>query len=269
MIETIEKPGEAGTGQLHSIDLQYADAQDVLGVIRQLLDIPPDKNSSPDGSVRIILEPSGKRLLVSGTKPEAVARVEDVVKALDVPDPNNPQKGRGVGIPKFESYPIVTADPDSALKVLQSVLVGSPDVRLALDPKTGSILAWGRPSDHAKIRETLQELQRDARRFDVIQLRTLDPQVAVAQITKLFAQDAGGAPKVDADPASRQLVIRGSESQIKQITGCWRRWGSFRPAKGRTAGRCGWSRFRRGQRRPLCSSSKSSGPRCAAIGSAW
>ena len=112
-----------------------------------------------------------------------------------------------------------------------------PDVRLALDPKTGNLVAWARPSEHATIKATLEELQRDARRFDVIQLRTLDPQVAVAAITKLFAADAGpGAPKVDADPASRQLLIRGSESQIKQIRSMLEQMGELSAGDGKDGG---------------------------------
>jgi type II secretory pathway component GspD/PulD (secretin) len=236
VIEAIENPGEAGSGQFYTIDLKFADAQEALSVLRQLFDIPLDKNAAPDASVRIILEPSGTRLLVSG-KPEAVARVQDVMKAIDVPDPSSPQKGRVVGTPQLESYPIATADPNSVLQVLQSVLAGAPDVRLAIDPKTGNLIALARPTEQAKIRAILEQLQRDARRFDVIQLRTLDPQMAVAAITKLFAQDAGpGAPKVDADPASRQLLVRGSESQIKQIRSMLEQMGELSAGDGKDGG---------------------------------
>ncbi|MEK6234033.1 MAG: hypothetical protein N2C14_04920, partial [Planctomycetales bacterium] len=94
-------------------------------------------------------------------------------------------------------------------------------VRLALDEKTGNIVALARPSEHATIRATLQEMQQGGREFEVIQLRRLDPQYVVLSINKLFGITGEGdnptAPKVDADPTSRQLLIRASKVQIEQI----------------------------------------------------
>jgi len=63
-------------------------------------------------------------------------------------------------------------------------------------------------------------MQRDAQRVEVIYLRTNDPQLAVLSINKLFGGGAEGsstAPKVDADPTTRQLLVRGNEAQIEQI----------------------------------------------------
>jgi type II secretory pathway component GspD/PulD (secretin) len=69
------------------------------------------------------------------------------------------------------------------------------------------------------------ESDRQGPQVEVIRLSRVDPQLAVASINKLFSsppdvKPAAGtqaAPQVDADPASRQLMIRGTEAQIAQI----------------------------------------------------
>jgi type II secretory pathway component GspD/PulD (secretin) len=64
-------------------------------------------------------------------------------------------------------------------------------------------------------------MQKDPRQVEVIKLRKLDPSVAVLAINKMFGGGEEGAstsgPKVDADPTSLQLIIRGSQSQVEQI----------------------------------------------------
>ncbi len=73
MLARVEGPEGAGSGGLQTFDLKYARAEDVLPILRQLLDIPADKTSSADGSIRIATEAGTGRLLVSG-RPERVSR---------------------------------------------------------------------------------------------------------------------------------------------------------------------------------------------------
>ena len=57
---------------------------DVLAVLRQMLDIPDDKYVTADGSLRIGIDPRGGRLLfISGTQPEKIARAAEIIKVLD------------------------------------------------------------------------------------------------------------------------------------------------------------------------------------------
>src|SRR5690606_35570395 len=87
--------------------------------------------------------------------------------------------------------------------------------------KTGHLVALARPSQHATIRATLEQLQRDARRVEVIPLRSVDPQTAVLAINKLFGAEGDNpsatAPRVEAEPTLRQLLVRGTASQVEQI----------------------------------------------------
>ena len=76
------------------------------------------------------------------------------------------------------------------------------------------------------IKATVNQLQADKRQVEVIRLRTVDPQLAMLSIEKLFgigeALEEGekpnpNMPRVDADPITRSLLIRGSQPQIDDI----------------------------------------------------
>ncbi len=214
VIDAVEQPEGVGFENLRTYTLRHAPALDALAMVKLLLNIPADKNATADGMLRVAVDSSG-RLLASG-KAEKLARVEQIIKALDVAAPG------GLSIeetPQLEIYSITGSDPTAVLQVLQTLLAGQPDVRLALDPKTGNLVAQARPAQHATIRATLEQMQRDARKIEVIRLRNVDPQLAVLSINKLFAVegDIGSAPKVEAEPTTRQLLVRGTETQITQI----------------------------------------------------
>lgn len=220
VIQAIEDPQGPASNQLRSFPLTHATADEVLAVVRQLFDIPIDQFATTDGSLRFALDPLGTTLLVTG-KPDLMARFSEVVRAVDVTMPVAVEGGLSIEeAQQLVVYPITTADPDSVLQVLQTLMTGSIDIRLALDPKTNCLIAMARPYEHATIRATLDEMQVDAKIVEVIQLHVLDPQLAVLSITQMLgsgtAEDPSG-PTVDADPNTRQLLVRGTAGQIAQI----------------------------------------------------
>jgi len=219
VIRRSEEPQGLTGSQIRSYELKHALPSDIMAVVRQLLDIPEDKNASADGSIRFALDPLGGRLLVSGDA-EMLARVDEILKVVDVAGPGGGEPGVQE-TPQLEVYSITTADSLAVLAVMQTLMAGQPDVRLAIDEKTGNLVALARPSQHATIRATLDQMQRDARTVEVIRLRIVDPQLAVLSINKLFGGGTEGAnknaPKVDADPSTRQLLVRGTQSQVEQI----------------------------------------------------
>lgn len=213
MIDAMENPGGLGSGPVATVELRRITAQEASTLLRQLMDIPADRNATTDGSLRFATDPEGKKVLLTG-KPEAIARAKEILESLDA--------GKGgsrlESTPQLEVYTINSADSNAVLQVLQTLLSGEPDVRLAIDPKTGNLVAYARLAQHKTIRETLEQLQRDTRRVEVFQLHTLDPQVALAAVQKIFVDASSAtAPKVEADGNTRQLIIRGSEAQILQI----------------------------------------------------
>ena len=216
VINAVERPSRE-LGGIREFSLEHLTFDDAMPYLRQLLGIPADAFSTTDGQLHVGKDVTGRKLLVDGT-PERIARVEQVLRLIDVPD-----AARGIsGAPQLEVYPITTADPQSVLTILQTLLEGDTSVRLAVDPVTGHLVAFARPAQQATIRATIEQMQRDARQVAVISLTTVDPQVAVLSITKLFGsadkdKPDPSAPRVDADVTTRSLLVRGSVGQIKQI----------------------------------------------------
>lgn len=218
VIEAIESPGGRASGQLKIFPLKFMTCDEALSVLRQLLDLSADKNAAADGSLRVMADPGGRRIMAMG-KPDKMARLGEILEAVDVADSAEAGGGAGANTLRLEVYTVVGATPDTAFQVLQTLLSGNPEVRLALDAKTGNLIAMARPAQHAIIKSTLDQLQRDARRVEVIRLRVVDPQVAVSAITKIFGGSSAGAmaPTVEANVTTRQLLVRGTDEQIKQI----------------------------------------------------
>ena len=216
-----EEPFGLSSGELRTFDVKHLTPEEALGVIKAFMDIPADRAGAPDNSIRFAADPAGKRILASG-RPERLKRVEEILALVDVPKPGAQPTIEET--PQLEVYPISDADPQSVLAVMQTLLAGLPDVRLTIDPKTGSLVALARKNEHMTIKATIEQLQRDSRKPEVIRLRKVDPEKAVLAINKLFG--GGGdsktpanpnAPVVDADPVARQLYIRGTNAQIEQI----------------------------------------------------
>jgi type II secretory pathway component GspD/PulD (secretin) len=216
VIERADNPGGAGGEQVQWFDLPPGSAEDVLNLIRQMFNIPTGQTAAADGSLRMAWDPVSMRLLVSA-KPGKLEQVSKILQAAVPPGSVNPTAKTVQGTLQLEVYAVYPADPDSALKVAQTLLAGVPGVRLAIDPKTGSLVAYARPSEHATIRATLEQMRRDAQHVEVLQLRLVDPQSAATAIVKLFAADAAKAPAVEADRTTRQLMVRGTEAQVQQI----------------------------------------------------
>ncbi|HND55830.1 MAG TPA: secretin N-terminal domain-containing protein, partial [Pirellulaceae bacterium] len=143
-----------------------------------------------------------------------------IQRLLDV-DSAKAEEAAPVEQPQLEIYSTAGADPQAVLAVMQTLMAGQQDVRLAVDPKTFNLVVLARPTQHATIRETLKQMQRDASEIEVFVLRRVDVQVATVAINKLFGGDekgaANGAPKVESDPTSRQLIVRGTPAQITQV----------------------------------------------------
>lgn len=222
VIEAVEAPSTPKDEKVVVIQLNNVTPTELMTFGRQLLGIPDNTNSTPDGSLRVAVDELGQRLLVTG-KAERIERVQEIVKLLDIPPKNASATTTSTALetPQLEVYTITQADPTATLKVLQTLLSGLPDVRMEIDAKTGNLVALARPSQHATIKATIDQMQKDGRQVEVFKLRRIDPQVAVLAINKLFGGTeegaASGAPKVDSDPTSQQLFVRGTTGQVTQV----------------------------------------------------
>ncbi len=221
MIEAVENP-EVKDERLEIIKLQVLLPAEFMAFARQLLGIPEGATSLPDGTLKIAVDDLGGRIIVSG-KAANIDRVKELVAELDnsagvVPDTLVP-----VEQPQLEIYTPTKSDPAIVLQVLQTVLSANPDVRLSLDPKTGNLIALAKPTQHASIRATIQQLEGTSESVDVYKLRRLDPSQAALTITKLFGEPPTreGAPtgglRVDSDSLNMLLYVTGTPTKLAQV----------------------------------------------------
>jgi type II secretory pathway component GspD/PulD (secretin) len=219
VIHAVEKPDLTSDQKLTVYELRHATADEVMVMVRQLLGLPEGSNAAADGSLRVAVDALGSRLVVTG-KVEQVKRVDEIVKLADVPLEDGAADLANLE-PQLEVYSIPLADPTTVLQVLQTILAGDEETRLTVDEATGNLVALASPSQHATIRATIAQMERDAKQVEVIRLRVVDPQLAVLAINRLFGVGEEGsaknAPRVEAELTTRQLLIRGTQGQISQI----------------------------------------------------
>src|SRR5690606_19392157 len=155
-------------------------------------------------------------LLAQGT-PEMLKRLQEIIDLVD----SEPTTAGASNTLQLEVYSTGQSDPNAVLLVMQSLLAETPGTRLTTDPQTGNLIALATPANHATIRATLDQMQQDVRQVEVIPLQSVDPQLAVLSITKLFGISAESTdprqPIIDADLSTRSLLVRANKTQIDQI----------------------------------------------------
>ena len=218
VIEAIEKPRMAGESTITELKLEWIPAEDVLVVARILLGISGENNQAEGISFGI--DPLGTSIFLTGAD-EKIAIVRDLVTRMDIDPLDGVEPGVPTDQPQLQTHTIQVADPTSAYEVLQTMLSGLPDIRMALDPATNKIIAYARPSEQLTIRAVIAELEGDVPIFEVISLRTLDPSMALAMIGNMFggdpeAPDPNG-PKVTADITTMKLFVRATKSEMDAI----------------------------------------------------
>ncbi|MDR1963467.1 MAG: hypothetical protein LBQ50_06785 [Planctomycetaceae bacterium] len=223
IIKRIDDPDALSSGLIHVVEMQNLSADEALGIMRKLLAI-----EESDSSLRTAVDISGTKIWMSG-RGDMIERAKEIIKTIDSSFASKDILLEGQ--PQFEVYDVGIANPTEVLAVLQTLLAGTPDVRLSLDTKTGGIAALGRPANHATIRETIRQMQLNVPKIEVISLNRLSPASAVDSIKKFFAtstvSDSSAsaakttpgvsAPTVEADISARRIIVRGTVSQIAEI----------------------------------------------------
>lgn len=220
VIDAVENPVTPKNERVQVIKLVNLGPSEFMVSARQLMAMPENVNSTPDGSLRLAIDEFGSRILATG-KADQIDKLLEIVKLLDVaPDPSDDGPGLVEDL-QLQVYALGSLDPVTVLQVMQTLLAGTQDLKLAIDPKTSTLIAHARPTQHSTIKATLDEMQKDGMQVEVIRLRKADPQTVMISIGKLFggadAASLANAPKVDADPVNGQIIIRGTKGQIAQI----------------------------------------------------
>ena len=229
-----EQQNASALGQAQLVTLEHVRASKIISSWRSLMGLTDEDNAALDGSLRVTQGKSPRELLISG-KPHSIRDFQELVDILDVAPSGGPRD-----VPQLEVYSISEADPESVLNVLDTLLEDVQDIRMTTDPQSRSLVALARPDEHETIRATIDQLQADRRKVEVIRLRSIDPQLAMLSIEKLFAPPPGedetaqaNVPIVDADPITRSLMIRGSDTQIEDIRTLLSKMGEDESADGR------------------------------------
>jgi len=231
IIKRIDDPESVEKGTVQTVELKNLTGEEALQLMRALLVV-----DAADTALRTAVDTTGKKIFLSG-RGDLIERAKDILSQIDASD--DPAL---VGQPQFETYEVGFADPATVLAVLQTLLAGTPDVRLSLDPKTNGILVRGRLSVQATVKEAIKQMQLNAPQVDIIPLRRMSPMTAVETIKQFYptsslnppASSSGGfgglggmrpaapsggtqPPTVEPDTTARRIIVRGTLTQIKEI----------------------------------------------------
>ncbi|MFK8111613.1 MAG: secretin N-terminal domain-containing protein [Rubripirellula sp.] len=198
------------------IVLEHRGADELLEVARPLLGLEAGENANDD--IRISVGLYGDRLYAAGLAGQ-VGLLESFIKKADRPIADATDDGAEMILPVFQSHPVSNADITIVFDVLQTMLEGVPDARVAVEPSTNSIIARVKPETHKLIKETITQMESRGRQFKMFTLKRLDPAQALLTINKYFGvtEDGGEGPVVDGDPATGKLWVRGTQEQISEV----------------------------------------------------
>ena len=207
----------AAETEVVEIVLQHRGSDELLELARPLLGLEPGENSSED--IRIAVGLYGDRIYATGLASK-IAILNGIVSKADKPLVTaSADAETEVALPVMRTHAITTADTPTAFDVLQTLLAGTPDARIAVEPKSNSIIAFARPETQELIAQTISELEGTGEAFEVIDLRRLDPSQALLTINKFFGitEEGGEGPIVDGDPVTGRLWVRGTKAEIELV----------------------------------------------------
>ncbi|MDB4770747.1 general secretion pathway protein [bacterium] len=216
-IRDLLKQASTADTDVVEIILEHRAADEILELARPLLGLEPGENSTED--IRISVGLFGDRLYAAGL-PGKTGLLEKLVEKADQPLASaDSEDGMEVSKPVFQTHSVRSADSATVFDVLQTLLAGTPDARIAIDPKTNAIVAWARPETQEVIVRSIIEMEGSGQDFKVIDLQRLDPAQALLTINKFFGitEEGGEGPIVDGDPTTGKLWIRGTTDQITLV----------------------------------------------------
>ncbi|MEM9828427.1 MAG: secretin N-terminal domain-containing protein, partial [Planctomycetota bacterium] len=199
------------------LQLKNRGAGEILEIARPLLGLEPGQNANDQ--LRISVGLLDDRIYVTG-QPVKVGLLKSLVERADKPltSPDADAETEAV-TPVFKTHPVSTADSTTVFDVLQTLLAGTPDARITIEPNTKAIIAFARPETHKMIADTIAELEGRGRELQIFKLRRLDPAQALLTINKFFGvtDDGGSGPTVDGNPDDGKLWVRGTREQIDMV----------------------------------------------------
>ncbi|MEZ6051928.1 MAG: secretin N-terminal domain-containing protein [Planctomycetaceae bacterium] len=177
-----------------------------------------DRESSRDAigsanmsNARIIADPRTNRLLATAS-PSEHQIIEEAVKTIDVEASGSFMSKK----PYLFTYAVSNSDAREVTKSIDALM---PGIVVNEDGRNGLINIMATPVQHEEVRELIRKLDGagGGTQVSVIPLSNMDPSLAVLTLQGLFIRDGDNAPTIQADMIGRQVMIRGTESQILQV----------------------------------------------------
>jgi type II secretory pathway component GspD/PulD (secretin) len=226
-IDEVEKPNSLGKDErIVIIKLNRLTPSEFMVNVRQLMGIPDNQWSTPDGNLRLSMNELDGLIICSGKLPQ-IERVQELAKQLDGYAPAN-TPGGGIAIVEqlqFGVYEIRSADPVYAENVIRTLLAGvAADLKIQLDQKTGKLAVWGKPAQHQQVQAILAQLEQNGNVVEVIRLRKLNPNDAMTALYQIVGGDPSGRSatnglRLSVDPVTSQLTISGTPAQVEACKG--------------------------------------------------
>ncbi len=199
MLRRVEDPESSLASKVLTLHLKHVAAEEVLSVARGLLGLNEGTNSSDE--IRMTTDAFGNTIFATGA-PEKLQLLKDTVTQVDIKPGEGESTAVSIEAPKLRVHPIQSSDPDTAFNVLQTLLEGSPNTRMTLEPKTNSIVASASEADHKLIDDTLKTLAGESSSFTVFPLKRLDTQTALTTLEKVFGKSSGSTGTGSASSAA-------------------------------------------------------------------
>jgi uncharacterized protein YfaS (alpha-2-macroglobulin family)/tetratricopeptide (TPR) repeat protein/type II secretory pathway component GspD/PulD (secretin) len=207
---------------VRTFELKHITTSEAIAALCPFFDLKEPEMGAADGSIRLVIDPTGKKLITSGSD-EKKARVEWILSIIDVPRDGPDVRA---DLPGVVVYSTDGADPQQVFNYLRALYAGKPDARLDIDQPTGYIIVLAHLSEQKSIAAFLDDIIQIEKKRIVkeVPLNGLDAKLAIAVIQALFSlpgktpeENAPFAPQVQSDPTESKLVIRASDTQLKQI----------------------------------------------------
>ncbi len=219
MIRRAEDPNSSRGASIRSWVLKHITAEEVLSVARPHLGLEEETNVSDE--ITISTTAFGGTIYAKGNA-DKIQDLDDLIAQMDIEPTGLEDTVDSAVQPVLQRHQVVGIELQLAYDVVSQLLAGSPGVRLASNEVSKQLILMARPEEHELVSKTLQTLSGEISGFKVIQLETLDTMLAIEAIKKFFnladeSTGETGAPVIDGDITARQVWIKGTETQIKQI----------------------------------------------------
>ena len=169
-----------------SYTLKYLDAELFMESARLLLSLDNDTNQRDDGSLTIVISPSGNRLIVRGDA-AAIKEFDMAASVIDIPEDDS--VAMEIERPYYKSYPVLV-DAKTAFAVIDRFLVGREGVRIQQAEETGAISVYGRREDHAIVAEVLEKQGATAGSgVEIVHLENARPTDILYEVQNLWGQN--------------------------------------------------------------------------------